>query len=323
MSVRDERIMVIGALGQVGTDLTPALRSRYGAENVVAVGRRTMPTDDCRNAGPFEFADATDKAALRALLQRYKINTIYHLAAIMSAAGEQDPELAWRVNMESLRNVLDLGVELGLDRIFWPSSIAVFGPTTPRQNTPQSTVLEPTTIYGVTKVAGELLCNYFFIKHGLDVRSVRYPGLVTYKTFSGGGTSDYSIEIFIEALKHRHYTCFVSAETTMPMMYMDDAVRATIELMNADADRLTVRTSYNVAAESFTAGELASEVARRIDGFTYDFMPDYRQAIADSWPDAVDDSVARHDWDWSPDYDLTSLSQLMLKGMGSKLGIQE
>lgn len=322
MSVRDERIMVIGALGQVGTDLTPALRSRHGAENVLAVGRRTVPTDDFRNAGPFEFADATDKAALRALLQTYKINTIYHLAAIMSATGEQDPDLAWRANMASLRNVLDLGVELGLDRIFWPSSIAVFGPTTPRRNTPQTTVLEPTTMYGVTKVAGELLCNYYFIKHGLDVRSVRYPGLVTYKTFSGGGTSDYSIEIFIGALKNRHYTCFVSAETTMPMMYMDDAIRATIELMNADADRLTVRTSYNVAAESFTAGELAREVARRVDGFTSEFVPDYRQAIADSWPDTVDDSVARRDWDWAPRYDLTSLSQIMLKGMGSKLGIE-
>ena len=315
MAANSRKILVIGAVGQIGTDLTPALRERYGPDNVVASGHRTMPSQAFRMAGPFETVDATDMEGLRALVRKHHIGTIYNLATVLSGDGEKDPDLAWHVNVGSLKNVLDLGVEFAMSQIFWPSSIAVFGPTTPRIDTPQRTVLEPTTIYGVTKVAGENLCNYYFVKHGLDVRSLRYPGLVTYKTFSGGGTSDYSVEIFIDAFKHGHYTCFVSAETAMPLMYMDDAIRATIDVMAADASKMTVRNSYNVSALSFTAGELAEEVAKRIDGFTFDFKPDFRQAIADSWPDSMDDSVACRDWGWKPEYDLATLVDTMLEGI--------
>ena len=222
--------------------------------------------------------------------------------------------------MDSLKHVLDLGVEFGMSQIFWPSSMAVFGPTTPSIDTPQRTVLEPTTMYGVNKVAGESLCNYYFVKHGLDVRSLRYPGLVSYATFPSGGTTDYSVDIFIDAVRKGRYTCFVGAETVLPLMYMDDAVRATMEVMAADASRITVRTSYNVTALSFTAGELAREVARRVEGFTCDFEPDFRQAIADSWPDSMDDSVARDDWGWEPEYDLSALVDTMLAGVRGKLG---
>jgi nucleoside-diphosphate-sugar epimerase len=309
------RILIIGAVGQIGTDLTPALRARVGADNVVAAGRRTPPSPEMRDAGPFTQLDATDAEALRSVIEEYDVGAIYHLAALMSGDGEQDPQLAWRVNMESLKNVLDLAVELELEQVFWPSSIAVFGPTTPSRNTPQRTVLEPTTIYGVSKLAGEHLCHYYHLKYGLDVRSLRYPGLITYKTFSGGGTTDYAVEMFIEAIASGRYTCFVSPETRLPMMYMDDAVRATVELMFADASSLSVRTSYNVTALSFTAAELAAEVAKLVDGFSCDYEPDFRQAIADSWPDSIDDSAARSDWGWAPDFDLEVLVDVMLAGL--------
>ncbi len=315
MANRTKRILITGAVGQIGTDLTPALRSRYGAENVIAAGHHTMPTPEFREAGPFETVDATDKEMVRGLIEKHGINTVYHLASVLSGDGEKDPNRAWHVNVNSLKNVLDLAIEFEMEQVFWPSSIAVFGPSTPRDNTPQRTVLDPTTRYGVTKVAGENLCHYYFVKHGLDVRSLRYPGLVTHRTFSGGGTSDYSIEIFIDALKSGHYTCFVTAETIMPLMYMDDAVKAAIDLMEADSKRISVRTSYNLTALSFTAGELAAEVAKRVEGFTCDFAPDFRQAIADSWPDTVDDSAARRDWGWSPDYDLPALVEVMLREM--------
>ena len=233
--------------------------------------------------------------------------------------GEKDPERAWHVNVGSLKNVLDLGVELEMRQIFWPSSIAVFGPTSPRIDAPQRTILEPTTMYGVSKVVGENLCHYYFVKHGLDVRGLRYPGLVSHEAFSGGGTTDYSVEIFSAAVEQGHYTCFVDAGTMLPLMYMDDAIRATMELMEADASRITVRTSYNVSAVSFTAGELAAEVAGRVDGFTCDFEPDFRQPIADSWPNSMDDSVARQDWGWKPQFDLPALVDIMLKGVREKL----
>lgn len=312
------RILIIGAVGQIGTDLTPVLRARVGADNVVAAGRRTEPSPEMRDAGPFAQVDATDRAALRSLIERYDVGTIYHLAALMSADGEQDPQLAWRVNMESLKNVLDLAVELELEQVFWPSSIAVFGPTTPRHETPQRTVLEPTTVYGVSKLAGEHLCNYYHLKYGLDVRSLRYPGLITYKTYSGGGTTDYAVEMFIEAIASARYTCFVTPETRLPMMYMDDAVRATVELMLADPAALSVRTSYNVTAMSLTAAELAGEVALRVEGFGCDFAPDFRQAIADSWPDSIDDSAARDDWGWAPRVDLPTLADTMLAGLRAR-----
>ena len=314
------KILVTGAAGQVGTDLVPALRERYGADNVVAAGHRTPLSRELLGGGPCETADATDKEALRTLVRKHDIDAIYHLSAILSGDGEKNPDLAWRVNVDSLKNVLDLGVEFGMSQIFWPSSMAVFGPTTPGIDTPQRTVLEPTTMYGVNKVAGENLCNYYFVKHGLDVRSLRYPGLIGYATFPSGGTTDYSVDIFIDAVRKGHYTCFVNAETILPLMYMGDAVRATMEVMAADASRITVRTSYNVTALSFTAGGLAREVARRVEGFTCDFEPDFRQAIADSWPDSMDHSVARDDWGWEPEYDLSSLVDTMLAGVRGKLG---
>ena len=316
------RILVTGAAGQVAVDLVPALRDLHGADNVVAVGHRTPPPEDLRAAGPFEFADARDRQALAALIREYDVGAIYHLATILSGAGEQNPDLAWDVNVNSLKVVLDLAVEMRLDQVFWPSSIAVFGPTTPARNTPQRTVLEPTTMYGASKVAGENLCNYYSVKHGLDVRGVRYPGLINHKAFSGGGTSDYAVEVFIEAIKHGRYTCFVEARTAMPMMYMDDGIKATLDLMAADAAGLSVRTSYNIAALSFTAGEIAAEVAKHVPGFTYEFAPDFRQAIADSWPDSLDDSVARRDWGWSPDYDLEALVEVMLREMRKKYGAE-
>ena len=319
MANRNPKILVTGAVGQVGTELVPALRERYGSGNVVAAGHRTRPEEAFRRAGPFETVDATDKAALRSLVERYEVDVVYHLSTILSGDGEKDPERAWHVNVGSLKNVLDLGVEFGMRQVFWPSSIAAFGPTSPRVDTPQRTVLEPTTMYGVSKVAGENLCNYYFVKHGLDVRGLRYPGLVSYKAFSGGGTTDYSVEMFGAAVETGHYTCFVEARTVLPLMYMDDAIRATMQLMAADASRITVRNSYNVSAVSFTAGELAQEVARRVDGFTCDFEPDFRQAIADSWPESMDDSVARRDWGWKPRFDLPALVDVMLNGVREKL----
>ncbi len=315
MTAGPGRTLVIGAAGQVGTDLVPALRGEAGRDNVVAAVHRKAPSAEVAE-GPVETLDATDKDALRRLIEKHRIDRLYHLPALMSAAGEAEPEHAWRLNIESLKNVLDLAVEYRMKQMFWPSSIAVFGPTTPRDRTPQRTILEPSTIYGVTKLTGEGLCNYYHRRYGLDVRSIRYPGLVTYKTFSGGGTSDYSVEIFLAAKAENRYRCFVRPDTRMPLLYMDDAVKATVQLMKADARRITIRTSYNLSGLEFTAGELAEEVARRVKGFTCDFIPDHRQAIADSWPDTVDDSDARRDWAWKPDYDLPRLVEVMLKGVG-------
>ncbi len=315
MTAGPGRTLVIGAAGQVGTDLVPALRGEAGRDNVVAAVHRKAPSAEVAE-GPVETLDATDKDALRRLIEKHRIDRLYHLPALMSAAGEAEPEHAWRLNIESLKNVLDLAVEYRMKQMFWPSSIAVFGPTTPRDRTPQRTILEPSTIYGVTKLTGEGLCNYYHRRYGLDVRSIRYPGLVTYKTFSGGGTSDYSVEIFRAAKAENRYRCFVRPDTRMPLLYMDDAVKATVQLMKADARRITIRTSYNLSGLEFTAGELAEEVARRVKGFTCDFIPDHRQAIADSWPDTVDDSDARRDWAWKPDYDLPRLVEVMLKGVG-------
>ena len=310
------RILVTGAAGQVGADLVPLLRERHGAERVVAAGHRTPPSESLRQGGPFIFVDNTDKKALADAIGEHGIDTIYHLASLLSGTGEREPDRAWNTNVGSLKNVLDLAVEHGIRQVFWPSSIAAFGPTTPREQTPQHTVLEPTTMYGVTKVAGENLCHYYFARHGLDVRSLRYPGLVSYRAFSGGGTTDYSVEMFLDAKKHGAYRCFVRPDTTLPLMYMDDAIRATVDLMAADPRGLTVRTSYNLAALSFTAGELAAAVARRVPGFTCSFVPDFRQAIADSWPMTIDDSVARRDWGWRPQYDLEALVTTMLRGVG-------
>lgn len=306
------KILVTGALGQIGSELIPRLREKYGAENVIAVGHHKEPDEEFKNAGPFEMADIRNKEELRALIEKYQIDTIYHLVGVLSAVGEKKPDLAWDVNMNSLKNVLDLAVEYKIEKMFWPSSIAAFGPTTPLYDTPQKTVLEPTTMYGVTKVAGELLCQYYFVKYGLDVRSVRYPGIISWKTLPGGGTTDYAVAIYYDAVKKGSYDCFVGEDTILPMMYMDDAVRATIELMEAPKEKISIRTAYNLTAISFSAKELADNVSKYIDNFKCSFSPDERQKIADSWPKTIDDSQAKIDWNWKAEFDLDKISQEMI-----------
>ncbi|MCX6769926.1 MAG: NAD-dependent epimerase/dehydratase family protein [Candidatus Micrarchaeota archaeon] len=308
-------VLVIGAVGQIGTELTMELRRRYGGQKVVAATRKTPFPKELEQSGPCIFFDVADKEAMKKVITEHKIDTIYQLASLLSATGEKDPDLAFQINLIGLKNTLDVARECGVKRIFWPSSIAAFGPTTPRDNTPQRTVLEPTTMYGVTKVAGELLCQYYSKKYGMDIRSVRYPGLISYKAEPGGGTTDYSVAIFYEAIKHKKYTCFVGPETVLPMMYMPDAIRGTIALMEAPREKLTVHTSYNLAAISFSAKELAAEVARLMPGFTCDYKPDHRQAIADSWPKSIDDSQARQDWGWKHEYGLTRMSEDMIKNL--------
>lgn len=312
------KILVIGATGQIGSDLVPELRKRYGNENVVAVSRKTEPSEELKQ-GPCEFADAVKKEEIEALVKKYEIDTIHHLASILSATGEKNPELAWKTNMESLKNVLDLAKEYKA-KVFWPSSIAAFGPTTPRDNTPQRTVLEPGTMYGVTKVAGELLCNYYFNKYEVDVRSIRYPGIISYKALPGGGTTDYAVAVFYEALEKKKYTFFVKEDTVLPMMYMPDCIKGTIDIMEADASKIKVRTSYNFAGISFSAKELADEVKKHIPEFEATYEPDFRQQIADSWPRSIDDSDARADWGWKHEYDLAKMTSDMLEKLGGKLG---
>lgn len=312
------KILVTGAFGQIGSELVPALMAKYGQENVIAVGHHSIPKDF---AGTVEIvSDITDKAALEQLIKKHDIGTVYHLVSLLSAKGEVDPTLTWHINMDGLKHVLDLAVAYKL-KVFWPSSIAAFGPTTPRDNTPQRTVLEPTTMYGVTKVAGENLCHYYFRKYGVDVRSIRYPGIISWKAEPGGGTTDYAVAIFYEGLKTGRYTCFVGPETVLPMMYMDDAVKATMQLMEADSDKLTVRTSYNLAAISFSAVELATEINKHLP-VTVSYEPDHRQKIADSWPKSIDDSTARADWGWSHSFDLSQMTQEMLKQLRVKFGMK-
>jgi len=315
------KILVTGATGQIGTSLVPELRKKYGNSNVIATGHRNMPDEAFIKAGPFEIADATSKEALRGMIEKYHIDTIYHLVSLLSATGEKNPDLAWHVNMTSLKNVLDLAKEYEM-RVFWPSSIAAFGPTTPRNKTPQATILEPNTMYGVTKVAGELLCNYYFHKYGVDVRSLRYPGIISYKALPGGGTTDYAVEIFYEALKRGKYNCFLREDSTLPMMYMDDAIRATTGIMDAPPEKIKTRTSYNLAAISFSPGEIAAEIRKHIPAFACTYEPDFRQAIADSWPKAIDDSQARKDWGWRHEYDLAKMTRDMLDKLSTKLGVK-
>ena len=305
-------ILVIGAVGQIGTELTMELRRRYGGKNVVASTRKTPFSKEMAESGPCEYFDVQDKAALTAVVKKYNIDTIYQLASLLSATGEQNPDLAFNINLLGLKNSLDVARECTVKKFFWPSSIAAFGPTTPRDNTPQQTVLEPSTMYGVTKVAGELLCQYYFKKYGLDIRSIRYPGLISYKAEPGGGTTDYAVAIFYEAIRHNRYQCFVGAKTVLPMMYMPDAIRGTIALMEAPAEKITIRTSYNFAAISFSAEELAAEVAKLMPGFACTYVPDHRQKIADSWPKSIDDSQARRDWGWHHEYDLSKMSKDMI-----------
>ena len=313
-----ERILVTGAVGQIGSELTLELRRRYGAENVVATGHRKKPGADLCDSGPFEFIDVTRRETLDAVVEKYHIDTIYHMAAILSAVGEQKPHLAWDVNINGLRNVLDIARDQELVRVFCPSSIAVFGPETPRNNTPQETILRPTTMYGVSKVAGELLCEYYAARFGVDVRGVRYPGIISSETLPGGGTTDYAVAIYYEAIKHQKYTCFVRENTVLPMMYMPDCIKATIDLMEADFESLEHHGDFNVGSMSFSVGELAAAIQKHIPEFKVSYEPDFRQEIADSWPQSLDDSAARDEWGWKPSYGIEEMTKDMLEKLGKR-----
>jgi nucleoside-diphosphate-sugar epimerase len=308
-----KRILVTGAVGQIGSELTVELRRRYGGENVIATGHRTSPSAILCDGGPFEYIDVTRRDTVEEVVERYEIDTIYHMAAILSAVGEEKPLLAWDVNMNGLHNVLEVARQRNLVRIFCPSSIAAFGPDTPQHNTPQETILRPTTMYGVTKVAGELLCNYYVKRFGVDVRGVRYPGIISSETLPGGGTTDYAVAIFYEALDKGHYTCFVRADTVLPMMYMPDCIKGTIDLMEAPFEKLEHHADFNMAAISFSAAELAAEIQKHVPEFEVEYKPDFRQAIADSWPRSIDDSAARREWGWQPAYDLAAMTEDMLR----------
>lgn len=298
--------------------MTIELRNKFGPANVVAAGHKRAPSEGLLKSGPFEVVDTSDQNGLSSLAMKHEIDTIYHLASVLSAAGEKNPQLAWEVNMVGLYNVLELARQRGGMRVFWPSSIAVFGREATRVNTPQNTIMIPTTVYGVSKVAGELLCNYYFVKFGVDVRSLRYPGIISSETPPGGGTTDYAVEIFYEAIKKKRYTCFLREDTVLPMMYMPDCIKATLDLMDAEPSRLKCRTSYNLTAISFSAGQLASEIKKHIPEFICDYVPDSRQRIADSWPMSIDDSNARRDWGWKPTYDLTAMTDDMIEKLTRK-----
>ena len=312
-----ERILVTGATGQIGSELTQKLRERHGSENVVASDIRE-PSEALLDQGPYEILDVTEKERLERVVREHEIDTIFHLAAILSATGERKPQLAWRVNILGLHNVLEVAREQDLVRVFHPSSIAVFGPETPKDFTPQETVLRPKTVYGITKVTGELLGDYYFNKYGVDVRGVRFPGVISNVAPPGGGTTDYAVEIFYEAIKSGRYTCFVEERTVLPMIYMPDCLKATLDLMDADLSRLKHHTDFNVAGVSFSAGELASEIRKHIPDFEVSYAPDYRQEIADTWPRSVDDSSAREEWGWEPQYGLESMTSDMLACLRSR-----
>src|SRR5690349_11125441 len=303
-----EKILVIGASGQIGVELTLALRKIYGASNVIASDLREQ-NELLHGTGPYVSLDVMNKEMLHVQVIRQGVTQIYLLAAILSATGEKNPNLAWHLNMQSLLNVLDIAKEEKLTKIYWPSSIAVFGPTSPRRDCPQQTIIEPTTVYGISKYAGEFWCNYYFNRYGVDVRSLRYPGLISYKSAPGGGTTDYAIEIFHEAIENKHYTCFLEPDTYLPMMYMPDAIRSTIELMEAPSKNIKERTSYNLAAISFSPEEIAAEIKKTIPDFAIDYAPDYRLSIARSWPQSIDDSAARKDWGWKHEYDLPAIAK--------------
>jgi nucleoside-diphosphate-sugar epimerase len=312
-----EKILVIGASGQIGVELTLALRNIYGNANVIASDLREE-NDLLKGTGPYVSLDVMNKEMLHVQVIRQNITQIYLLAAILSATGEKNPNLAWHLNMQSLLNVLDIAREEKLHKVYWPSSIAVFGPTSPKQNCPQQTIIEPTTVYGISKYAGEFWCNYYNQRYGVDVRSIRYPGLISYKSPPGGGTTDYAVEIFYEALEEKKYTSFLKEDTYLPMMYMPDAIRATVELMEAPASKINVRHSYNLSAMSFSPAEIGAEIRKHIPDFTIDYKPDYRQAIADSWPASIDDSVARSDWGWKHEFDLAKMTKDMLVNLQKK-----
>jgi len=311
-----DKILVIGASGQIGVELTLALRNMYGNANVVASDLREE-NELLKGTGPYVSLDVMNKEMLHVQVIRQNFTQIYLLAAILSATGEKNPNLAWHLNMQGLLNVLDIAREEKIKKVYWPSSIAVFGPTSPKQNCPQQTIIEPATVYGISKYAGEFWCNYYFQRYGVDVRSIRYPGLISYKSAPGGGTTDYSVEIFHEALGDKHYDCFLQEDTYLPMMYMPDAIRGTIELMEAPAEKISIRHSYNLSGMSFSPKEIAAEVKKHVPDFTIDYKPDYRQAIANGWPQSIDDSVAARDWGWKAEYDLAKMTNDMFENLKS------
>jgi nucleoside-diphosphate-sugar epimerase len=307
-----ENILVIGAAGQLGSELTKSLADLFGSESVIATDlleSARFKFDYCR----FEVLDVMNKEGLRDLVKNEKITQIYHLAAVLSATGEKNPLFAWHLNMESLIHVLELAKEFKLDKVYWPSSIAVFGPNTPKNNTPQYCVKEPNTVYGISKQAGERWCEYYFQKFNVDVRSLRYPGLIGYKSLPGGGTTDYSVDIYHKALAGEKFNCFLQPNSSLPMMYMPDAIKSTLDLMNAPRENVKIRSSYNLAAMSFSPKEIFESIQKHYPNFKIEYNPDFRQVIADSWPDSIDDSCARNDWGWQPDYDLATMTADILK----------
>jgi nucleoside-diphosphate-sugar epimerase len=313
-----KRILVTGSVGQIGSELTLALRERFGAENVVATGRKTPPSDALKNSGPFYFIDVAKRETLEEVVRKHSIDTIVHMAAILSAVGEQNPMRCWDVNINGTLVVLECAREHEMARVIIPSSIAAFGPETPRDRTPNDTILKPRTMYGVTKVAGELLGDYYFRKYGLDVRGLRYPGIVSHETLPGGGTTDFAVAIYFEAVKNKRYACFVREDTRLPMMYMPDCIKATIDLAMADVSQLKHHSDFNVGAMSFSAGELAASIKKHIPEFVCTYEPDFRQAIADSWPMSLDDSAAREEWGWKPAFDLEAMTSDMLEVLGRR-----
>ncbi len=309
---KEDKILIIGAGGQIGIELAQELSLLYGSSNVIAADLKPIPA---LAVNPFEKLDVLDKDALLNIVKKHGISHVYLLAALLSATGEQNPMFAWKLNMEGLFNILDLAKEKYIAKVYWPSSIAVFGPTTPSVNTPQFTIMEPSTVYGISKQAGERWCEWYFHKFGVDVRSLRYPGLIGWKSAPGGGTTDYAVHIFHQALKNKTYECFLSAQTALPMMHMEDAIRATIEIMHVPAEQIKIRGSYNLAGISFTPEQIASEIKKHIPDFTISYNPDFRQAIADSWPKSINEDRAKEDWGWSSKYDLSSLVENMLTNL--------
>lgn len=318
MESSTEKILITGALGQIGTELTNRLVAIHGKENVVASGLDRFDKN-LTSAGYYERMDVTNTQLVRQVIKEYEITTVYHLASLLSGTSEKQPLFAWKLNVEPLINFCEMAREGLIKKIFWPSSIAVFGKGIPRENVGQDVVLNPTTVYGISKLAGEKWCEYYFDKHGVDVRSIRYPGLISWKTPAGGGTTDYAVEIYYEAIEEGKYTSFISESTAMPMLYMDDAINATLKLMEAPKENITVRSSYNLGGMSFTPAELAAEIRKEIPEFEIDYKPDFRQAIADSWPASIDDSVAKKDWGLTYDFDITKMTRDMIKNLKTKL----
>jgi nucleoside-diphosphate-sugar epimerase len=310
------KILIIGACGQIGTELTQKLRSLYGTENIIASDIRKL-NNDVVNNGIFEVINALDYNQIEHLIETYQITDVYLMAALLSATAEKNPAFAWDLNMNSLFHVLNLAKAGKIKKIFWPSSIAVFGPTTPRENTPQYTVMEPSTVYGISKQSGERWCEYYNKQYGVDVRSIRYPGLISWTSPPGGGTTDYAVDIYYKALSDKKFTCFLSENTGLPMMYMDDAIRATVEIMQAPKEQIKIRSSYNLSGISFTPKEIAASIQKHIPEFTIDYAPDFRQAIADSWPASIDDSSARSDWGWKHEFDMERMTEVMLENLAN------